>query len=279
MKKISAAFDGLKFSESTLAYAIEFADKSKAMLSGVFLDSFLYHSYRLMDVIGTEGISDVKIRHLDEKDKTARRASSDRFEQACREAGINYTVHHDENLASAELLKESIYSDLVVINAEETLNQYTLHPPSPFLQEFLTDTQCPVLVVPEEHNKIEKVVLLYDGKPASVYAIKMFNYLMPWLRNKETEVLSVTDPKDTEELPAEGLIREFIQCHYPSATYTLLKGDAEEEILRYLGALHENALIVLGAYQRGQVSRWFKTSMADVLIKKTKNILFIAHQK
>lgn len=278
MKKISAAFDGLKFSEGTLAYALEFAAKSKALLSGIFLDSFLYHSYRFTDVIGEKGVSQVKIKHLDDKDAAARRESSDRFEQACREAGVNYTVHHDQNLASIELLKESIYSDLVLINASETLSQYTWQSPSPFLREFLADTQCPILIVPEEYQKIEKIVLLYDGKPASVYAIKMFNYMLPWLHNKPTEVLSVTDPKDMEELPAESLMREFIQCHYPNATYVLLKGDAEEEIVSYL-RLQKNALIVLGAYQRGQVSRWFKASMADALLKKTKNILFIAHQK
>ena len=278
MKKISAAFDGLKFSEGTLAYAIKFATKSKALLSGVFLDSFLYHSYRLTDVIGEQGISEVKIKHLDEKDEATRRVSSDRFEQACREAEVNYTVHHDQNLAAVELLKESIYSDLIVISASETLSQYSLQAPAPFLREFLADTQCPVLVAPENYQKIEKVVLLYDGKPASVYAIKMFNYMLPWVHNKETEVLSVTDPKDIEELPAEVLMREFIQCHYPNATYTLLKGDAEEEIISYL-RLQKNSLIVLGAYQRSQVSRWFKASMADSLLKKTKNILFIAHQK
>jgi len=52
MKKISAAFDGLKFSSATMAYAIEAAIKSKAVLSGVFLDDFLYHSYNLYDMVG-----------------------------------------------------------------------------------------------------------------------------------------------------------------------------------------------------------------------------------
>lgn len=36
MKKISAVFNGLKFADSTLAYAIKLAESSKALLSGVF---------------------------------------------------------------------------------------------------------------------------------------------------------------------------------------------------------------------------------------------------
>jgi hypothetical protein len=41
----------------------------------------------------------------------------------------------------------------------------------------------------------------------------------------------------------------------------------------------QNTLVVLGAYRRSMVSRWFKASMADLLIKKTQLPLFIAHYK
>jgi nucleotide-binding universal stress UspA family protein len=102
---------------------------------------------------------------------------------------------------------------------------------------------------------------------------------MPWLRSKETEVLSVLDPKTTPELQDENLIKEFIQCHYPDAIYTLLSGDPEEEIINYLKTTPKNVLVVLGAYRRSQVSRWFKISMADLLIRNIDMPLFIAHNR
>jgi hypothetical protein len=40
-----------------------------------------------------------------------------------------------------------------------------------------------------------------------------------------------------------------------------------------------NELVVLGAYRRSQISRWFKTSMADILMKELETPLFIAHNK
>ncbi|MDO3628196.1 universal stress protein [Mucilaginibacter sp. BT774] len=277
MKKISAAFDGLKFSESTLTYAIKLAHASKAMLSGIFLESFLYHGYKMQDLVGAHGISEVKMRHLLEKDTETRLKSSAVFEQACKNAGIKYAVHHDESFALQELVKESIYSDLVLISADETLRHATEKRPTHFLRELLSQTQCPVLIVPDKYTEVEKVVLLYDGRPSSVYAIKMFNYMMPWLQNKETEVVSVTDPKDMIDLPDQNLVEEFIKCHYPGATYTLLKGDPEEEIVNYLKSGNLNSLVVSGAYQRGQVSRWFKSSMADRLMGEINMPLFIAH--
>jgi nucleotide-binding universal stress UspA family protein len=277
MKKISAVFDGLKFADSTLAYALKLAESSKALLSGVFLESFLYNSYKLDDLIGSHGISHVKMKHLLEKDKETRLKSTDIFEQACKKAHLNYSVHRDQSFAIQEVLKESIYSDLLLINANETFSHLIDQAPTHFTKELLAGTQCPVLIVPHEYQEIEKVMLLYDGKPAAVYAIKMFNYMMPWLRNKATEVVSVTDTQDTAELPDDSLVKEFIACHYPAATYTLLKGNAEEELITYLKSNSKNTLIVLGAYQRSAVSRFFKSSMADRLIKELDALLFIAH--
>ena len=279
MKKISAAFDGLKFSNGTMTYAINLAESSKALLSGVFLESFLYNSYKISDLFGTHGISQVKMKHLLEKDKRTRLKSSSLFIRGCKKAQISYTIHHDKSFAIQELLKESVYSDMLLIGADETLNHLIEDRPTQFIRDLLTEAQCPVMIVPREYKEVEKVVLLYDGKPSSVFAIKMFNYMMPWLRSKETEVLSVLDPKTTPELQDENLIKEFIQCHYPDAIYTLLSGDPEEEIINYLKTIPKNVLVVLGAYRRSQVSRWFKISMADLLIRNIDMPLFIAHNR
>lgn len=279
MKKISAAFDGLKFSEGTMQYAIKIAAESKALLSGVFLDDFLYHSYNVFDMVGEQGISAGKLKKLNENDKETRHQSAVHFENSCVEAKVNYAIHHDKSFAMIELLKESVYSDLLIIGADETVSHFDDEQPTPFVKELLAETQCPVLVVPRKFKEIEKVLLLFDGKPSSVFAIKMFNYMMPWMRGLKTEVVSVTDPTDDEELPDSVLIKEFLYCHYPEAKYTVLKGNAEEEIMTYIKRLPENVLIVLGAYQRGTVSRWFKSSMADRLIREIGEPLFIAHNK
>jgi nucleotide-binding universal stress UspA family protein len=277
MKKISAVFDGLKFAHSTLSYAIKLAESSKALLSGVFLEPFLYNSYRLGDMIGPNGISQAKLNRLIEQDKQTRAKSADVFEQACKNVHISYTIHRDPGFSIPEVLKESIYSDLLLVNAAEAFNNTKSEQPTYFVRELLSGTQCPVLIIPSAYREIEKVVLLYDGKPASVYAIKMFNYMMPWLSDKQVEVVSVTDSQNTANLPDEALVKEFIACQYPNAIYTLLNGDAEKELTAYLKNSSKSSIVVLGAYQRGDVSRWFKSSMADHLMKEVDMPLFIAH--
>jgi nucleotide-binding universal stress UspA family protein len=278
MKKISAVFDGLKFSNSTLTYAIKLAESSKAMLSGVFLEPFLYNSSQLDELSGSHVLSPEKLQQLIEKDKAARLASTNIFELACKDAQIEYSVHRDPSFSIPEVLKESIYSDLLLVSASETFSNKPEQLPTSFIRELLAGAECPVIVVPTTYQEIEKVVLLYDGKPPSVYAIKMFNYMMPWLKSKATEVVTVAASQDSvAQLPDETLVKEFIACHYPEATYTLLQGDPEEALLAYLKNGSKGSLVVLGAYQRSGVSRWFKTSMADRLMQEVNSPLFIAH--
>jgi len=74
-------------------------------------------------------------------------------------------------------------------------------------------------------------------------------------------------------------MKEFMKRHFPKAEYKVMKGWAEDAIVKYLKQEKQNALVVLGAYRRGTVSRWFRESMADILMKETKLPLFIAHNK
>lgn len=279
MKKISAAFDGLKFSNTTLQYAIKLADSSNALLSGVFLDDFLYHSFNMVDVVGSRGLPGDDLRLLEEEDEIVRMQSVGQFCSACTRERVKYVTHHDKSFAIDELLKESIYSDMLLIGKDETLSHVNEVAPTSFVRSLLAATQCPVLIVPKEYKPIEKIILLYDGKPSSVFAIKMFNYLLPWLCRIKVEVVSVSDPESDVALPEDHLFREFVKCHYPSATCASLKGNPQKEITAYLKKETLNSIVVLGAYQRSQVSRWFKTSMADILMNEFDLPLFIAHQK
>jgi nucleotide-binding universal stress UspA family protein len=280
MKKIIAAMDGLKFSESTKNYAVQLAKESSAHLVGVFLDDFTYTSYKIYDLIHEKGgfIGSAQ-RHLDKKDAKKRAAAVQSFEKACQAAGLEYTVHHDRGFALQDLLHESIYADLLIIDSRETLSHYNEKAPTEFIRDVLSQVQCPVIVIPHIFKPVNKLVLLYDGEPSSVHAIKMLSYTLPSLKTHPAEAISVKPAKDTLHVPDNKLMKEFMKRHFPKATYTVLKGMAESEIVGYLKKEKATPLIVLGAYRRSRVSRWFRPSMADLLIRELKFPLFIAHNK
>lgn len=279
MKKIIAAFDGLKYAENTEHYAIEIAKKENMHLYGVFLDDPTNTSYKIYDLITKEGVNDTKLKKLEAKDKNARAKATDNFENACRKAGLAYSVHHDHNTAIQELKHESIYADMIVIDASETLTHYNEKLPTRFVKDLLSDSQCPILLVQDAYEPVTKIILLFDGQPTSVHAIKMSSYLLPHLSQLETEVISVKPGGESMHVPENKLMKEFMKRHYPKASYTVIKGWPEDEIVKRLKHQPPGTLIVLGAYQRGSISRWLRESMADTLMKETKLPLFIAHNK
>jgi len=78
MKKIIAAIDGLKYSQDTIDYAIQFAMDSDAHLVGVFLDDITHHSYKIYEVIHSEGgVSEEKMERFEKQDKDLRIETSD----------------------------------------------------------------------------------------------------------------------------------------------------------------------------------------------------------
>ncbi len=277
MKKIIAAIDGLKYAESTVHYAIQIARETQAHLVGVFLEDFSYHSYSIYELAPRLEPWEQQVRKLNEEDLISRAESVEKFTALCHKADVEFTVHHDRNFAIAELLHESIYADLLVIGGKETLSPLRQEPPTGFLRDLLGDIQCPVMVVPEDFEIVEKVVLLYDGQPSSMFAIKMFSYLLPHLKELSVEILSVKPQDENLHVPDNRLMKEFAKRHFRNATYQVLHGNPEDEIVHYLNESELATLVVLGAYQRNLVSRWFRRSMADVLMEKLDNPLFIAH--
>lgn len=278
MKKIIAAIDGLKYAEGTVQYAVQIARETNSHLIGVFLEDFSYHSYSIYEIASHLDPSELHLQKLNDEDSLRRTQSVENFTSLCQKAKVEFTIHHDRNFALAELLHETVYADLLVISKKETFSPFQQEPPTGFLRDLLGDIQCPVLVVPDEFDSVEKIVLLFDGQPSSLFAIKMFSYLLPFMKSLPIDILSVKPQDEDFHVPDNRLMKEFAKRHFPNATFQILHGNAEHEILEYLNESEVTPLIVLGAYQRKLVSRWFHRSMADILMEKSNYPIFIAHQ-
>lgn len=275
MKKIIAAFDGLKYSDSTEKYALEYAQKYNVKLFGVFLEDISYHSYKITDLVGGDDVDIERAENLRKFDIETRENSIKRFNLRCTETRIAHSTHRDHNIAINELVHESLFADLVIIQNNETLTHYSEETPTTFISDLLERAECPVLVVPPIFRHTERVIFLYDGEPSSIYAIKQFTNLFP---DESLRIELITVNKKEKLIPDNHLLREWINLTYPDASYQALVGDSHVEILTYLKEQFGNPIVVLGAYGRGTVSRIVHKSLADVLMKSVDMPLFIAHK-
>ena len=278
MKKIIAAFDGLRFSASTLEEAISLAQRHSAHLVGVFLQEFVHTGFAVFEAVETQSYPAGKemVDRLHRQDAADSKASVDLFEKSCREAGLSHSVHCDKNSALEDILHESIFADILLIDRHETFSSLEENIPGWFLKSLLHGVQCPVWLVSKKTGPVNRLVFLYDGDASSVYSMKMFTYLFPDMAGSEIQVLTFKSNTLDLGLPDNELVHEWMKRHYPRAVYKVVKG-GPNELFTLLKEEGPDILVVIGAYERSRLSTWLLPSLADELMQKIKAPIFIAH--
>lgn len=277
MKKFLAVFDGYRFTKSTAQYAVELTAAAAAHLVAVFPNDPVYRSFNIAEVYKKSKQPETELQRLEEKDRLRMERSIAQLKQICTKAGISFTIRREKGFALPELKQESMFADFLILYEGEAFSNYRQEPPTRFIRELLADVQCAVLLVPAVYKKIDAITLLYDGSPAAVYAVKMFSYVLGNLSTMPVEVFTVQDRNTSLRDTETELFREFIRQHFPAARFKVVKGAAEDRILRHLQQHAANELVVLGAYRRTELSRFFRASMADVLMRVLDTPLFVAH--
>ena len=277
MKRIIAAFDGLKYCESTAAYAIDVAKKCHAAVIGVFLEDVTYHSFSLVNMAEQDNAIESHTRHLSSADQQSRDHSVKLFIHSCKNARVKYTIHRDRNIAIQELLQESLFADLIIVQKKETLTHFSEDSPTRFIADLLERTSCPVLLVSEYYHPMEETLFLYDGGPSAMFALKQFSCIFSG-KTGSLQVLSVRQEKQEQVLPDAHLFKEWVNDHFASLQYAILSGRSEEEIIAQLKREARYPVVILGAYGRSRASRWVRPSLADRIMNQFDLPLFIANQ-
>lgn len=277
MKKILAVFDSTRYSEGASKYAMEIAKASNAMLVGVFIQDMRYLNYTYAYAWDQPFIDFSSIQESEHEDGAKTDLNIQLFHRACDEKGVHHKVHLDKGVPLQELLRESIFADMIIIDSHTSFFSMGGGSPSPFLKDLLVDSHCPVLIVPNKYVYFDNTVLCYDGSPSSVYAVKMFSYLFPELDEMKTTLLTVNEKANAHLTEARNM-KDLLHAHYKNMEYEIIAGESESAIIDYLKQAGENTIVVMGAYGRNAISRFLHQSLSNRVIQEVNVPVFIAHQ-
>jgi len=268
--------DGTQFSKGTIDYAIRLAKLSNSEITGVFLHDMRYLSMTYSYVWDQPFIDFAAIAEIEAEDVEKIAKNVALFSEECKAQNVAFVVKKEKGIPINELLRESIFTDIIVV--DENLSFYSLSDSSPshFIKDLLAESRCPVLIVPTNYEHFDKVVFCYDGSPSSTYAIKQFGYLFPELGNMETTVVSVNEGKGNAIIGGTSF-NDLMAAHFPNASLKVLNGTPESQLLNYLKTDGANAVVVMGAYGRNAISRIFEQSMSNKIIRELNLPMFITH--
>lgn len=248
---------------NVIAFAAKISKEKSVPVHGFFLkepaegDSFKYPFPNDLSLaqeeLSPEYIAAENSKYLDDDIKL--------FKDECENEGIAYQIEKD--ISIKQFIDALTGNDLVLTDTRPD-----------FLETLLSNLSCPAYLV-SESEKPGKVVLLYDGSDPSKQAVNKYISFFPEWLSLPTSLVSINESENKQK--EIELYAKTLQPLFSNLIIQFLQGDKEKELITFLEQYDSKALVVMGAFGRSAVSRFFHESLANVVIENSRCSLFIAH--
>lgn len=275
MKKAILAVDGTNFSKGAFDFVKQLNEKEPLLVAGIFVPQLDYAN--LWSYAAAAGSGAVYVPLLEDDDNEEVAKNIETFEQQCQRAGIAYRVHKDfYDFALPELKKETRFADVMILSGELFYKQLLDANQYDYMRTALHQSECPVLIVPEDYRFPKQNVLAYDGSEESVYAIKQFAYVFPELAGNET-ILVWAEPDEDKDFPDKSLIEELATQHYKKLNFHKSDINSKKYFSTWMSE-QQDAVLVSGSFSRSGFSESIRRSFVADVIRDHRVPVFIAHK-
>lgn len=278
MQKILMALEGPVLSNDSLAFGIYLSRLTRSRITGIFLEnqpeSQLPVVKKMYDGTYIEW-------QVDEESKAWRQKLKDvelgiaQFRAYYANHDIPTAVHRDKGVPIEEVIHETRYADLLLIDAAYASTHAFEKTPTAFVQDVLVKAECPTVIAPAGFDGIEEIVCAWDGSQSATLAIKLFAYLFPQLSDKKVTVVHVNEG-DERNAAARKSLQEWMEHHYHTVSWEELQGNPDTTLFDFCFRKRK-VFIVLGSFGRNAVSRFFRHSHAEKVIRTVTQPIFITH--
>ncbi|MBX2906942.1 MAG: universal stress protein [Taibaiella sp.] len=280
MRKTVLIFNAQSYRPGAVKFAKDVAGDQQSSLSALFInDTTALALTPEQRTVGGQTYVEEIVMSADEKKRidAAIEASLAAFKKEC----IDYRLQCEPQVVSGNpmdiIRQRSRFTDMMIASPLLSFNADT-HVPTTFITDLLPDVECPVLLCPEEYLSISEITLAYDGSKSAMYAIKHFFYLNPGYKGTRVRVLRIEEDGLPKHAATDNLLRDWMAVHCPSYSFVVMSGNASDVLLRYfLDNVDNDKLLVTGAFGRSAVSRFFRRSTADLVLKAADIPVFVAH--
>jgi hypothetical protein len=276
MEKILLVIDAVNFDVNAFDFACYLAKITRSKLTGVFLEN----------LVESEKVLQSKLKKIinstsqnSNNELTYKRILIEKnieiFKDHCNQKQINFNIHRNRGVPVEEIIEESRFADVLVVDAETSFNKKYEGLPTEFVSSILRKAECPTIIAPENFEAVNEIVFSYENSDSSLFAIKQFTHLFPHFSNTKITILHVNETGMWQD-PEKHKLNEWLQIHYTNIQFEILQGITETKLFEYL-LKKQNIIVIMGAYGRNKIAQLFKNSHADILIKTITQPIFIAH--
>ena len=272
--KALIALDDNHYSDALLDFACKELDPERYMLAACFPKQLRSDAEICIQNFSNRGLDEL-IGDL--KDDVVVKQQFEKFHRKAKEKGFDHQVYYTNKFSITNLIRIASYSDLLLCGFETYAENQEKPDSGNAIREIVKDVRSPVILIPRDYKKAKNAILSFDGKPASLHAIKQFCYTMPqWTDDNPVTVLHI----DTEEHDItsceEKILVEYLKNHCKDIAFHKVSGQPVD-MLAYTLELSPQSILVMGAFTRSMLSMVLRSSTAHELIKQRKSPLFVSN--
>lgn len=272
MKKIILVSESKQFTRTAMELLSKVQQEESMFLVGSFS-----HALNYAELLKSSGNSSAAlVDDIIERDQETVNENLLSFTNYCQQQRIKFRVYEENYLFEIDnLVNESRFADLLIISNKLFEKNQMGVKRTANLKHILHEAECPVLILPKDFSPLERVIIAYDGKKESMFALKQFCYLFPRYLDLPAEIVYL-DEDAYNDVPKMKLIREYSRQNFSSINISKININPKEDFARW--ALSKtNALVIAGAYSRTGLFNSFPDSFIDPILEMQHLPVFISH--
>lgn len=198
-------------------------------------------------------------------------AVKERFDQACREAGVDGTLAIDVGDITRKICDRAVLTDLIVLKM--------VNPPSTGVsalrssyRTIIQESSRPLVTVPAQAMQFQRAVLSYDGTERSKEALFVATYLAEMWKTKLTIFTALDGIKVKADV--QDYVRRYLELHEVEAEYVISERGAMDALKST--AEERNAdLVLMGSHGGSVLNQVLVGSALDYMLRESKIPIFI----
>lgn len=284
IRRILVALDPGEETPVAVRYAAAIARRYDAEVSGLAV----IDTRKIATAVGPGGAvgsayyAGLSRQRMTEETRARARELVRSFESTLEEEGVRHGERVEEGVVVERVLNDMKYNDLLVIGS--TSHFFYIHPEqeTPTLAKLVKRGVTPTLVVSTTFGEVERVLLSYDGSPASARTMHWFAYLKPFGTDLTIELAHIRASGSSSERSHSELLlnlaADYLHAHgYDQVVQTSRDGGTPARQLQSHAREIEAEMIVAGAHSVSAVRRLTFGSTTHSLLQECTIPTFLYH--
>ncbi|HEU0295891.1 MAG TPA: universal stress protein [Anaerolineales bacterium] len=194
-----------------------------------------------------------------------------RFEQTCKEAGVEGTLAIDVGHVTQRIIERAVLTDLIVLKISNPPSAGISAFRSPF-RTIIQNSSRPLITVPTQATQFQRALLAYDGSDRSKEALFVATYLAEMWK---TQLIILTALDGTKvKADTQDYVRRYLDIHEVQAEYMISEQGVMDHLKKTV-AEQQVDLVLMGSHGGTVLQQVLIGSALDYMLRESKVPTFI----